>query len=633
MTTIPTPTSSFAESCRVARRAQKQCDELEQEHLARLIVPLKKFPRLRRLSESSEPSAMATPTPHAIGRIVGRVTKSLSDNGFSSVGPILSALKTDSIPSAIATFESFLKVFTAANFHSIAAHITWILAFLTSSAGLPEPGLRYGVHCLCPTYSRFLSMETKHFVLAHIYGLGAAQITISNPVLNPLDIAVGFESSSSSPSDDVRIVFTARALTHQPLVVEKVTLCVEHSNGQIFDCVILEKIELPTIGKLRHAASIPIYRSGTLKFEKIVIQIAQCELHVRTFRELRHAVTSILPFDAECSFSVVKQDFGVVEVPFPLCIHCEKIPQGSESFTVSVKIESDSEIVRLVDTEAPTLWTETIEAPGAALDRTLQLLAAQNSEIAVQIVWSLCYEKVTRMQDETFNLHFFSPFTVTFRLFNAARLPVSLKKVPEIDSGEQYVLIAVFEYHLPLGCTIHELNAIPSGSATFQEVPFAVPLAISPQEAFSAACFLRTEFSAEAFPLGRYELRYSLGDAGDTLAFAVEMPTVTIARKKCTAIVTGPETVVLNSPSVLSIAVQGFVEGQLECELIIGESDSFRLQCESRRPVVVPQNGKVNLEVPFIPIVPGNQTFPTLTIAEGGAQLWTSFLPIVVKSE
>jgi hypothetical protein len=229
-------------------------------------------------------------------------------------------------------------------------------------------------------------------------------------------------------------------------------------------------------------------------------------------------------------------------------------------------------------------------------------------------------------------LSFFNPFTFSFRLFNGARSPVTLKKVV-IVPAEQYVLVTTFDYHLPVGCTLVELTAIPSSGIEFEDVPFGLPLSLSINEAFTAACFLRTGFSAEPKALGRYEIKYSLGDSPDAVSFGVPMPKVDFLPKKCEATVTRPETLVVNAPTSLHIAVTGFVEGGLACELVVGETFSFRLQCEPRRAVTVPQNTEIDLEIPFVPIQPGKQVFPALALVEGGVQLWSSCLTFIVKTE
>jgi hypothetical protein len=218
-------------------------------------------------------------------------------------------------------------------------------------------------------------------------------------------------------------------------------------------------------------------------------------------------------------------------------------------------------------------------------------------------------------------------------LFNAARTAVSLKKPPLIVPGEQYVLVATFEYHLPLACTLIALSTVPSSGIEFHNVAFGLPLTISLNEAFTTACFVKTGFCPEPKSLGRYELKYTLAGVPDAVFFTMPMPKVEFVPKKGEVILVVPETLLVNTPTSLHLSVKGLTEGGLECELVIGESFSFRVQCEPRRALSVPPNGEVELDIPFIPIQAGKQIFPALTLVEGGTQLWTASPTFIVRNE
>jgi hypothetical protein len=79
--------------------------------------------------------------------------------------------------------------------------------------------------------------------------------------------------------------------------------------------------------------------------------------------------------------------------------------------------------------------------------------------------------------------------------------------------------------------------------------------------------------------------------------------------------------------------VSGFVEGGLACDPVGGETFSFGLQCESRRAVTIPDNDGIDLSIPFVPIQPGNRLFPTVALADGGVQQWSSSLIFLVQTE
>jgi hypothetical protein len=92
------------------------------------------------------------------------MTKLLREKGFSSIHPVLSEVKADSLEYTITTFEDY-RDFPPA---PISAHFTCILDVLTWTAGLNESFLADVVHYIGPIHSRFLMTEPKNIVLAHI---------------------------------------------------------------------------------------------------------------------------------------------------------------------------------------------------------------------------------------------------------------------------------------------------------------------------------------------------------------------------------------------------------------------------------------------------------------------------------
>ena len=63
------------------------------------------------------------------GKSLSNILSILSESNYTSIDPITTELKADSIDSALSILETRLRYFKSYNFHPISASITKILAF------------------------------------------------------------------------------------------------------------------------------------------------------------------------------------------------------------------------------------------------------------------------------------------------------------------------------------------------------------------------------------------------------------------------------------------------------------------------------------------------------------------------
>jgi hypothetical protein len=583
---------------------------------------------------------MSGPSPTEIGAIVSQALRSLVENGFSIADPVLEAANADSLDSAISMFSGFLKLFSSANFHPIAAQTTRILAFLMRAAGSVQPFLEYSLDCLSPVYSRHFSEDVQRAILATLLEAPSTQLVVSDPSKSPFDIAIGFVNSGTLPSQEVEVVFRIRALLLKPVTVRRVAVSIAHSQAAAIEFDALGEVEIPNVRVLKHSHFLKIDRPGTIKIGRVVVQFGNILLSLATFRDLGYATSSILPLDAECQFSVRKLDFGITSVPYAINILCDRIPRGADKFSFAVRVDGNTEIVKLMTSRDPpafsedSTFAESVDAPQSSLERTLHLFAAERTEVTVNVVWSLSYETVIRNHEESFNVRFVSPFKVTFKMFNPDRSPLPLKKPPLIAPSEQYILIATFEYHLPIDCSIQELRNAPIRGVDLQPVPFDLPLELAPNEAFTTACFLRAGLNVDTKPIGRIDVNYRVKGHDQLVAYSIQMPTVEFVQRKCEVNLVAPEVLELNKQACLRLAIRGMIEPGLDCEVRIGESYYFLMQTDVKQQIRLPFGETVNFEVPFTAIRPGKLAFPQITIICADGPAWASApLSFVVKAE
>jgi hypothetical protein len=209
-----------------------------------------------------------------------------------------------------------------------------------------------------------------------------------------------------------------------------------------------------------------------------------------------------------------------------------------------------------------------------------------------------------------------------------------LKKPPLIAPDEKYILIATFDYHLPIDCSVQELQNTPIRGVEIESVPFDLPLEICPNEAFTVASFLRAGINCDTKSIGRIKVKYRVRGHEQVVLFSVQMPTVEFVQKKCDVSVLTPDVIELNKQGSLKLAVRGLIEPGLDCELRIGESYYFLIQTEVRQQLRLPFGELVNIEVPFTAIRAGKFAFPQITIICADGPAWTlAPLSFVVKTE
>ena len=570
----------------------------------------------------------------AVGELIGNIDKALNENGFGSSAPVLEILKVGDVDSAIHELESYLAVFSAANFHPISAHITRILMFLQKEKGNNDMFVRHAFHCISPVYSRFLPQKSHELIVKAITEASPVSMEISNLSECPFDIVVGFLNSSTSPSDDVSLVFAARTLTKISLPVDSISVVIEHSQDGKLVFEILKDIELPSGRRMKAIHPIPIHRPGVLRVTGVSLKVKNIECFLSVCQKIPYETASILPYDTECKFTIEKGDFGIVKVPYTVKLSCDSIPDGADSLTFSLKFDSNMSVVKLIDTSDPNSYTETIERPSKLVEREVRILAESNCELKVDVAWSILFETVNSSHTENFRVKFSDPFTVDFKLFDPERAPVNVKKPAPILHDQKYILVTTFEYNLPIVSTIVALEPVSTEGFALDHVQFDLPLDVTTSEAFTTACFLTASENAKSDSFGRYQLRYKVNGASDELTYLVDMPTAVVSPKKVEVMVTKPDEATINQQSELQINVRSVSPEGVECVLAIENCENFVIKGAPRRPVHLTGTESIDIPIAFVPVKPGHQEFPRISLLDADSvTLWKSVLSFVVKKE
>ena len=577
---------------------------------------------------------MAGVDAKAAGELIGRIDRALSENGFGSVAPILEVLKVGHVDSAVKELQPFLDFFGPTNFHPILAHVTRILMILERERGDVKVFVEYAFRCISPVYSRFLPRETQEWIVKAMAEVGPVAIEISSAEQSPFDVSVGLLNMATSPSDDVSVVVAGRVLTQQSVVVDSVSVVVEHSQDGNLVFEVMKDVEFPCGKRTKSVQTIPVHRPGTIRVTGLVLKVKNIECTLRAFRPLGYNTASILPYDTECNFTITKSDFGITKVPYTVKMTCDSIPNGADSLTFSLKFNSDPEVVKLLDCSDTNNYTETIEHPPKLVEREIRIQAQRNCDLKVEVVWSVLCETVNSSHTQHFNVKFSDPFTVDFKLFDPERAPVSLKQPPLVLHDEKYILVTTFEYNLPVASTVVGLESTASDGLELNRVQFDLPLDVTTSEAFTTACFLTALASAKSGSLGRYELQYQVNGASDTLRYIAEMPSAIISSKKVNIDVVKPADAILNKESQLQINVQCVCEEGIEGAFVIDSCENFVIKGEARRPVTLAKDEKIDVSIAFVPVKHGYQEFPRLSFVDASSMiLWKSVLSFVVKKE
>jgi hypothetical protein len=329
------------------------------------------------------------------------------------------------------------------------------------------------------------------------------EIAIADASTSPFEVGVGFVDSTTLPSADVQVSLSVRALLRCPIQVQQISVVISHSQTGSSEFGIFGATELVASKILKCVDFLKGPRPGTLKIEAVVIYLGNVQLNIRTFAVLGSPTVRVLPLHAECRFSIVRLDFGIVEVPYPIRIVCDNIPRGTATFSLALNLNASEDIVRLIGTEHPGFVAEVVEWPPESVEWTIQLVTSESAEVTIDV-----------------------PFKVTFKLFNSARARVALKQPTTVVPSAKYVLVATFNCHLPVRSAIQELRAVPEAGVEMKQIPFDLPLDISPNEAFTTACFFSTGQNTEPHPIGRFDVGYCPAGYHQTLSFSFQMPDV-----------------------------------------------------------------------------------------------------------
>lgn len=574
------------------------------------------------------------------GKSLSNILSILSKSNYTSIEPIATELKTDSIDSALYLLETRLSYFKSYNFHPISASITKVLAFAYRIKNHNEKFILYGFQCISQLYQRFLPTDIQEIFIKSLPECPDVNVDVFEISSLPFDISAGFINQFSSPSEDVSFYISIRSHLEYEIPFESISIKIDHTQEQPSIHQISDQIELKSNQKVVLRPSLPIHTPGVVKIDHISIKIYNVVLNIKAFKGMGYTRSSIRPYDTECKFELVHPDFGITNVDYPLQIKCDNIPEGAESFTIDATLISDSKDISFADvdssSDSPNHFKHIFEKPPKSIEQKLKIRSSTKCNVKVKVLWSLLHQTVNTIHEEEFDFIFTDSFVTSFKLFNSDRSPINLKSSPVLSTDQQYIFVPTFEYNLPAQSTILELQPVPANDAIkLNQVGFDVPLDILTSEVFTSVCFLTFSENAKSGSLGRYTMKYKVLGVDELkdspiLTFDVQLPSINIKEKLIEVTYEiKPDEIHENSESQLILNIKGLETSDVTLD--ISTTDDYKIIGDFQKNISLQPNQTESITIVFEPLKSGKiELHPYLT-GKGEILLWEQSIPVDVK--